>query len=84
VNVTNLPKSTNPFMQQCALPEFSGAAMVKDRSVIAPGDSYFLEAVGTPVTDPAVTEDLGVRVDANLIGSPVLPSPSDHRFTRSR
>jgi hypothetical protein len=84
VDVTNLPKSTNPFMQQCALPEFSGAATAMDISVIAPGDSYFLAAVGTPVTDPAVTEDLGVRVNANLISSPVLPSPSDHRFTRSR
>jgi hypothetical protein len=40
--------------------------------------------VGTPVTDPAVTEDLGMRVDADPIGSPALPSPSDSRFTMSR
>jgi hypothetical protein len=50
---------------------------VTDISVIAPGDSYFLAAVGTPVTDPVVTEDLGVRVDADPIGSPALPSSSD-------
>jgi hypothetical protein len=73
VDVTNLPKSTNPSMQQCALPEFLGAATVTDRSVIAPRDSYFLAAVGTPVMDPAVVEDLGVRVNADLIGSSVLP-----------
>jgi hypothetical protein len=84
VDVTNLPKSTNPSMQQCALPKFPGAATAMDRSVIAPGDSYLLAAVGTPVTDPAVTEDLGVRVNADPIGSPVIPSPSDRRFTRSR
>ncbi len=78
MDVTNLPKSTNPSMQQCALPEFPGAAMTMKKSVIAPGDSYFLVAVGTPVTDLAVTEDLGVRVDADPIGSPALPSPSDH------
>jgi hypothetical protein len=34
--------------------------------------------------DPAVTKDLGVRVDADPIDSPTLPSPSDRRFTRSR
>jgi hypothetical protein len=84
VDVTNLLKSTNPSMQQCALLEFPGAAMAMDRSVIAPRDSYFLAAVGTPVTDPTVTEDLGVRVDADPISSLVLPSPSDRRFTRSR
>jgi hypothetical protein len=84
VDVTNLSKSTNPSMQQCALPEFLGAATVTDRSVIAHEDSYFLVAVGTPVTDPVATEDLGVRVDANPIDSPALPSPSDCRFTRSR
>jgi hypothetical protein len=84
VDVTNLPKSTNPSMQQCALPKFLGEATVTDRSVIAPGNSYFLAAVGTPVMDPAVTEDLGVRVDADPIGSHALPSPSDHRFVRSR
>jgi hypothetical protein len=84
MDVTNLPKSTNPSMQQCALPEFLGVATVMDRSVIAPGDSYFLVAVGTPVTDQAVTEDLGVCVDADPIDSPALPSPSDSRFTRSR
>jgi hypothetical protein len=84
VDVTNLPKSTNSSMQQCALPEFPGAATAIDRPVIAPGDSYFLAAVGTPVTDPTVIEDLGVRVDADPIGSPVLPSPSDRQFTRSR
>jgi hypothetical protein len=84
VDVTNLPKSTNPSMQQCALPKFPGAATVTDGSVIAPGNSYFLAAVGTPVTDPAVTEDLGVRVDADPIDSHALPSPSDHRFARSR
>jgi hypothetical protein len=39
---------------------------------------------GTHVTDPALTEDLGMRVDADPIGSPALPSPSDRRFTRSR
>jgi hypothetical protein len=77
VDVLNLPKSTNPYMQQCALPEFPGAATAMDKSVIAPGDSYFLAAVGTPVTDPAVTEDLGVCVDANPIDSPALPPPSD-------
>jgi hypothetical protein len=71
-------------MQQCALPEFPGAAMVTDRSVIAPGDSYFRAVVGTPVMDQAVTEDLGVHVDADPIGSPALSSPSDSRFTRSR
>jgi hypothetical protein len=54
-------------MRQCALPEFPGAATATDISVIAPGDSYFLAAVGTPVTDPTVTEDLGVRVDADPI-----------------
>jgi hypothetical protein len=84
VDVTNLPKSTNPSMQQCALLEFLGVATAMDRFVIAPGDSYFLAAVGTPVTDPTVTEDLGVRVDADPIGSYALPSPSDRRFTRSR
>jgi hypothetical protein len=84
VDVTNLPKSTTPSMQQCVLPEFSGAATATDRFVIVPGDSYFLSAVGTPVTDPAVTEDLGMRVDADPIDSPALPSPSDRRFTRSR
>jgi hypothetical protein len=84
VDVTNLPKSTNPSMQQCALLEFPGAATATDRFVIAPGDSYFLAAVGTPVTDPTVTEDLGVRVDADPIGSYALPSPSDRRFTRSQ
>jgi hypothetical protein len=46
------PKSTNPSMQECALPEFPGAATATDRSVIAPRDSYFLAAVGTPITDP--------------------------------
>jgi hypothetical protein len=45
VDVTNLPKSTNPSMQHCALPEFPGATTVTDRSIIAPGDSYFLAAV---------------------------------------
>jgi hypothetical protein len=65
------------------LPEFLGAATATDRSVIAPGDSYFLAAVGN-VTDPVVTEDLGVRVDADPIDNPALPSPSDRRFTRSR
>jgi hypothetical protein len=84
VDVTNLPKSTNPSMQQCALPKFPGAATSTYISVIAPGNSYFLAAVGTPVTDPAVTEDLGMRVDVDPIDSPALPSPSDHRFTRSR
>jgi hypothetical protein len=84
VDVTNLPKSTNPSMQQCALPEFPGAATAMDRSVIAPRDSYFLAAVGTPVTDPVVTEDLGVLIDADPIDSSALPSPSDSRFTRSR
>jgi hypothetical protein len=78
MDVINLPKSTNPSMQQCAVPEFLGAATVTDRSVIALGDSYFLVVVGTPVTDPTVIEDLGVRVDADPIGSPALPSPSDH------
>jgi hypothetical protein len=82
VDVTNLAKSKNPFMQQCALSEFPGAATATDISVIAPRDSYFLAAVGTPVTDPTVTEDLGVRVDADPISSPALPSPSDRRFTR--
>jgi hypothetical protein len=77
MDVTNLSKSTNPSMQQCALPEFPGAAKVMDRSVIAHGDSYFLAVVRTPVTDPAVTEDLGVRVAADPSGSPALPSPSD-------
>jgi hypothetical protein len=66
------------------LPEFPGAATATDISVIAPGDSYFLVAVGTPVMDPTVTEDLGVRVDADPIGSPALRSPSDRQFTRSR
>jgi hypothetical protein len=84
VDVTNLPKSTNPSMQQCALPEFLSAATAMERSVIAPGDSYFLAAVGTPNMDPAVTEDLGVCVDADPIGSPALPSPSDSRSNRSR
>jgi hypothetical protein len=55
VDAINFPKSTNSSMQQCALPEFPGAATATDRSVIAPGDSYFLTTVGTPVTDPAVT-----------------------------
>jgi hypothetical protein len=58
--------------------------MATDISVITPGNSYFLVAVGTPVMDLTVTEDLGVRVDADPIGSPALPSPSDHQFTRSR
>jgi hypothetical protein len=84
MDVTNLPKSTNPSMQQCALPEFPGAATATDRSVIAHGDSYFLAAMGTPVTDLTVTEDLGMRVDDDPIGSHALPSPSDRRFTRSR
>jgi hypothetical protein len=84
VDVTNLPKSTNPSIQQCALLEFPGAATATDRSIIAPRDSYFLAVVGTPVTDQAVTEDLGVHVDADPIGSHALPSPSDSRFTRSR
>jgi hypothetical protein len=84
VDVTNLPKSTNPSMQQCALPEFLGPATVTNRSIIAPGDSYFLAAVGTPVMDQVVIEDLGMCVDADPIGSPALPSPSDSRFTRSR
>jgi hypothetical protein len=84
VDITNLPKSTNPSMQQCALLEFPGAATTTDISIIAPGDSYFLVAVGTPVTDQGVTEDLGVRVDADPIGSHALPSPSYSRFTRSR
>jgi hypothetical protein len=77
MDVTNLPKSTNPSMQQCALPEFPGAAMTMKKSVIAPGDSYFLAAVDTPVMDPAVTEDVGMHVDADPIDSPSLPSPSD-------
>jgi hypothetical protein len=55
-----------------------------DRSIIAPRDSYFLAAVGTPVTDQEVTEDLGVRVDDDSIDSLALPLPSDSRFTRSR
>jgi hypothetical protein len=84
VDVTNLAKSTNPSMHQCALTEFPGVATVTDRSIIAPEDSYFLAAMGTPVTDPTVTEDLCVRVDADPIDSHALPSPSDRRFTRSR
>jgi hypothetical protein len=84
MDVTNLPKSTNPSMQQCVLPKFPGAATAMDRSVIAPVDSYFLAVVGTPVMDPAATKDLGVHVDADPIDSPTLPSPSDRRFTRSR
>jgi hypothetical protein len=55
-----------------------------DRSVIAPRDCYFLAAVGTPLTDPTVTEDLCMDVDADPIGSPAFPSPSDSQFTRSR
>jgi hypothetical protein len=78
VDVTNLPKSTNPSMQQCALPKFPGAATMTDKSIIAPGDSYFLAAVGTPIMNPVVIEDLGVCVDADPIDSPALPSPSDH------
>jgi hypothetical protein len=34
--------------------------------------------------DQVVIEDMGVRVDADPIGSPALPSPSDSRFTRSQ
>jgi hypothetical protein len=67
VDVTNLSKFTNPSMLQCALSEFLGVATAMDISVIALGDSYFLAAVGTPVLDPAVTEDLGMRVDADPI-----------------
>jgi hypothetical protein len=77
VDVPNLPKSTNPSMQQCALPEFPGAATATDRSVIAPGDSYFLAVVGTPVTAvlrfhrPRIADSPGVDGHASALSPTV-------------